>query len=380
MGSGNLVRPYDFLNEVKDVIVVNFNYRLGVHGFLCLGTEDVPGNAGIKDQLAALRWVRENIASFGGDAEDIALAGFSAGSSSVDLLTLSDATEGLFTKTIPESGVSNCVWSVQMEPLENAKAFAKQLNFTSNDVLALEEFYKNLPYDLLTSDSFSKRSDHTLMFVPCVERDVGQEMILKEAPDDILKKRGLKNYYLPTLIGFSEMEGLLRADLFNDWKSIMNEDFSKFLPADLQFKNEEEKQLVAKELRQHYFGDKEINDETMEQYFNYLGDGMFAYPIIRNVRMQVEAGNDKVYLYQFSYVDDDIASTRFFPEVKRADHCDQTVAVLETLGASVGAPVPRINDDYKKIISIMREVWSSFIKTGWVFIIFIIMNGEVYIR
>ncbi|CAB3245209.1 unnamed protein product [Arctia plantaginis] len=73
------------LLKYKDLIVVTFNYRLGIHGFLCLGTENIPG---MKDQLALLKWIQQNIAAFGGNPKDVTIAGYSAGSISVDLLTI----------------------------------------------------------------------------------------------------------------------------------------------------------------------------------------------------------------------------------------------------------------------------------------------------
>ncbi|KAF9406064.1 hypothetical protein HW555_013432, partial [Spodoptera exigua] len=80
----------------KDIIIVNFNYRLGVHDFLCLGTEDAPGNTGMKDQ------VQKNIASFDGNPDDVTIIVYSAKSASVDLLMLSKSAEGLFQRVVPE--------------------------------------------------------------------------------------------------------------------------------------------------------------------------------------------------------------------------------------------------------------------------------------
>ncbi|XP_047523259.1 para-nitrobenzyl esterase-like [Pieris napi] len=74
VGYGNLF-TYKHFVKTHEVIVVTFNYRLGAHGFLCLGTDAVPGNAGMKDQVALLRWVKENIANFGGDPDDVTIAG-----------------------------------------------------------------------------------------------------------------------------------------------------------------------------------------------------------------------------------------------------------------------------------------------------------------
>jgi para-nitrobenzyl esterase len=91
-----------------DVVVVTINYRLGALGFLGhrgLGDPDgLVGNWGLQDQLAALRWVREHIASFGGDPDDVTVFGESAGAISVAALMGVPAASGLFKRAIVESG------------------------------------------------------------------------------------------------------------------------------------------------------------------------------------------------------------------------------------------------------------------------------------
>ena len=66
-----------------DVIIVTVNYRLGPFGFLTLGIDGAPGNQGMMDQRLSMIWVKENIGNFGGDPNQVTIAGESAGSFSV---------------------------------------------------------------------------------------------------------------------------------------------------------------------------------------------------------------------------------------------------------------------------------------------------------
>ena len=90
------------------VVVVTFNYRLGVLGFLGLSELDKEGspsgNFGLQDQLAVLGWVQVNIAAFGGDPKNVTVFGESAGAHSIGLLLASPLSGGLFSKAIMESG------------------------------------------------------------------------------------------------------------------------------------------------------------------------------------------------------------------------------------------------------------------------------------
>jgi len=94
--------PVTFL--AHDIIVVSINYRLGPLGFLSLGTEYVPGNAGLFDQRLALEWVQQNIDKFGGDPRQVTLAGQSAGSFGATYHLFSPGSEGLFQRVIGQSG------------------------------------------------------------------------------------------------------------------------------------------------------------------------------------------------------------------------------------------------------------------------------------
>lgn len=118
--SGASSQPiYDGENfALSGVVCVTFNYRLGVFGFLELGDMlgsryQGSGNNALRDQLLALRWVRDNIAAFGGDPQRVTLAGESAGAKDVAALLASPSARGLFQRAILESGGGRTVLSME---------------------------------------------------------------------------------------------------------------------------------------------------------------------------------------------------------------------------------------------------------------------------
>ena len=108
VGESNALDPTDLVSE--NVVVVTINYRLGVLGFLshpALSAESpdrVSGNYGLLDQQAAMRWVRRNIASFGGDPDNVTLFGESAGGLDIHAHLASPLAAGLFHRAIVQSG------------------------------------------------------------------------------------------------------------------------------------------------------------------------------------------------------------------------------------------------------------------------------------
>lgn len=73
-------------------------FRLNVFGFLSLKTKEIPGNAGLRDMVTLLRWVKRNARAFGGDPDNVTIAGQSAGAVAAHMLALSKATNGLFKR------------------------------------------------------------------------------------------------------------------------------------------------------------------------------------------------------------------------------------------------------------------------------------------
>lgn len=114
-----------------DVVVVTLNYRLGLLGFLYLaeltGAEYLSsGNCGLFDQIAALQWIRENIAAFGGDPENITIFGESAGAMSIGMLLTMPAARGLFKRAILESGAADSMRSIE-DATRMTREFLKEL-------------------------------------------------------------------------------------------------------------------------------------------------------------------------------------------------------------------------------------------------------------
>ena len=178
-GKGDLTGP-DFLLQ-KDVIVVSFNYRLAAFGFLSLDDPElnIPGNAGLKDQTFALKWIQKNIANFGGDPNNVTIFGGSAGGGSVHSHMISNISKGLFHKAIPMSGVSfNKCWS--LVPRRNwAEKLAVKLGWngigTDKDILEFLENAEALDIVnacgvLLTDEvEIQKKNHFTWNINPCLE-------------------------------------------------------------------------------------------------------------------------------------------------------------------------------------------------------------------
>jgi para-nitrobenzyl esterase len=144
----------------KDVVFVSVNYRLGIFGFLChpwLTAESghqASGNYGLLDLIAALRWVQENIAAFGGDPSNVTIAGESAGSISVNCLVASPLAKGLFHRAIGESGAAVTRGFTSPATLKEVER-AGQETTTQLNVADLKSL-RALPADKLQSANFMR--------------------------------------------------------------------------------------------------------------------------------------------------------------------------------------------------------------------------------
>ena len=124
-GSGAAIGYPSEVLALQGVVVVVIQYRLGPFGFLTTGDSAAPGNFGMLDQVEALKWVKDNIDKFGGNANKVTIFGESAGGSSVTLHLLSPLSDGLFHQVIAESGVDVSPWATQS--VSFGVGFAKEL-------------------------------------------------------------------------------------------------------------------------------------------------------------------------------------------------------------------------------------------------------------
>ena len=112
VSGGSSTPLYDGTHFARDgVVLVSFNYRLGIEGFLPLN--DGETNLGLRDQIAALTWIQDNITAFGGDPNNVTIFGESAGALSVDTLLAVPSAVGLFHRAISQSGGAQHTMSIE---------------------------------------------------------------------------------------------------------------------------------------------------------------------------------------------------------------------------------------------------------------------------
>ena len=189
----------------RGVVVVTFNYRLGTLGFLDLTSVATPeepfeSNLGLRDQIAALRWVRDNIAAFGGDPGNVTLFGESSGGGSVTTLMTVPSAEGLFHQAIAQSSPATSVYG-----RERASTVAHRLltllGLSPEQVGEL----RRIPVDRLARASGELATEvfgsvpGTLAIAPVVDRD-----LIPYYPVAAFKKG--KQHKIPLLIGTNKDE------------------------------------------------------------------------------------------------------------------------------------------------------------------------------
>jgi para-nitrobenzyl esterase len=195
------------------VVLVSFNYRLGIEGFLPLAGGQT--NVGLRDQIAALTWVQENIAAFGGDPQNVTIFGESAGALSVAMLLAVPTARGLFRRAISQSGGGQHTMSMEQAERVSARVSdilgvpATQQNFAS---LSFEQIVAAQAQLLPGSITFTTAEDADptgglTLFLPVRDGDLLSaqpvETLMRGASADITLLAGTNTqemnlYYVPT--------------------------------------------------------------------------------------------------------------------------------------------------------------------------------------
>ncbi|KAJ8945662.1 hypothetical protein NQ318_012380 [Aromia moschata] len=202
----------DYLLE-DDVVVVTFNYRLGVFGFF--GTSDMaaPGNWGTKDQILALSWVQDNIENFGGDPNRVTIFGESAGSASVSFILLAPLKRKLFHGAIMQSGTALNLWALSRHPRETAFDLGIRFGIVTRDSTELVEKLRKIDARSMLEVSTAMDLQETLLtnprdglvFSPCEEVPHEGAAVLGKSHER-LKNGNFSR--VPMIVGFNSQEGI----------------------------------------------------------------------------------------------------------------------------------------------------------------------------
>jgi para-nitrobenzyl esterase len=333
----------------KGVVLVTVNYRLGAFGYLAHPalTEEggTSGNYGLLDQAAALAWVKENIAAFGGDPSNVTVFGESAGAQSVTELMALPAADGLYHKVILQSGAStgnmlHLKRSARPGILSAEEAGADFLSTLAPPAATAKDL-RAIPAAAIISRS-DARADLNGYFLPVVDglvlpRPIGAAFRDGDVPT------------VPMLAGYNSDEGSLFYDSFRS-PTILRPQITGTL-------EEREKALAevfglnpAKALQALYGMD------TLESWdkgaTDMLGDDMFGVHM-RFVARQNVQGGEPTWLYHFTRV----------PPSKRqtigAFHAAELPFVFDTHIAGM-----KTTDSDRKLTDRMGSYWTNFARTG----------------
>lgn len=190
----------------RDIVFVTINYRMGALGFLATGSEEAPGNAGMKDQVMALKWVKRNIAAFGGDDENVTIWGLSSGSFSVTAHIFSPLSRGLFSRVIAMSGSITSHNNLSTKLMGIVNTIATGTNCDRSDPDEIVHCLRNRTMEEIVSVPISlpDQSCPMLPWWPVVEPDFGQERFLEDQPNKLMESGDF--IQVPILIGITSDE------------------------------------------------------------------------------------------------------------------------------------------------------------------------------
>jgi para-nitrobenzyl esterase len=335
-GGGSSEPRQDGANLAKNgVIVVSMNYRLGVFGFFAHPdlTAESPnkasGNYGLMDQTAALKWVHDNIAAFGGDPAKVTLFGESAGSFSVSSQMASPLAKGLFIRAIGESGGAFSISGLTYKPLAEVEAqdadFAKTI-LSATTVAQL----RAMPAQQL----LEAKPPQGVRFGP----DVDGYFLPESVPAIFAAK---KQNDVALLAGWNRDEGgVLQKTTVDSFKAEVEKDFGPKSPEFLTL-------FPAS-----------TDEEAVRSASDLAAARFIAFSTWKWLEAAVTDGTQPVYRFRFDWV---TPEDQFHPGGIAAYHSSEIPYVFGALDLMKGyAWRP---EDYK-VSELMQKYWSNFAKTG----------------
>ncbi len=331
-------RVYDgsYLAE-RGVIVVTLNYRLGVFGFFChpgladASTGGSYGNYGLLDQIAALKWVKENIAGFGGDPENVTVFGESAGAVSVLTLMSSSLSEGLFQGAIAQSGAIPFGLKTSQEACQLWERMASRIGVddfeTSLDELRLMNWEQLLKMNPSNDGNMPAKSTLDLL---CLDG-----YLLRSQPLDVFS-RGEQSK-VPLVVGSNSDEMGISSSGGPTTLEEYKVKLARYFP-----------EFVEKIIEQYPF------DEATpgRAYMSAIGDVTFTYSSRLASILHSRAGNP-VYNYIFAYASKLLRSAGI-----GAFHASDLLYVFGIVDT------PAFLADEKEVARMMADYWTAFSKTG----------------
>ncbi|XP_050744517.1 esterase B1 isoform X2 [Drosophila biarmipes] len=293
----------------KDVVLVILNYRVDCLGFLSLKDSSlkVPGNAGLKDQVLAIKWVKEHISNFNGDSNNITVFGNSAGGCSTHFMMCTNQTEGMFHKAIVMSGTVHNIWSDT--PSEDfAYRLAQQCGFTgqNNDAKVLEHLLGVPATDLVNHNVLTpehRRNGLIWTFGPTVESYVGEDCVIPKPPVEMARDAWSNN--IPIMLGGTSFEGLfMYPDVSANLKALdsLNQDPLRMVPLEVREVNSEKQNLeYGRRLIRTYFGDAPPSSELLMNMLEYYSYKNFWHGFHRTLSARLAYAKAPTYYYRFDF-------------------------------------------------------------------------------
>jgi len=354
---------YDLRTMVaeENIIMVGIQYRVASPAFLFFDTEDVPGNAGMFDQLMAIQWVKENIAQFGGNPENITLMGESAGACSVSLHLLSPLSRNLFSQAIMQSASALAPWGVisKKEAMHRSLRLAELMNcpHDGRDVRAsIDCLRKADPHKLVTKewDGITHGFTGAIgVFVPIVDG-----AFLDESPGTAMRLENFKKTNI--LLGSNKDEGnyfvlYFFPEMFpkQDEVFINKENFLLALKDAYPLANKLQRKAIEFEYTNWINPDDPVANRVAVDRFT--GDWQFTCPVVDFAHRYAETGNN-VYMYHFAQQ----ATISPWPRWSGAMHADEIAFLFgQPLNVSYGYSQAEI-----ELSKQMMAYWANFAKTG----------------